>query len=105
MKTFLLNIPQRLKQIDQDLDVSAELCNKPWTVFNDEGIKQLFIFQPDGTLFITTNGLVSNSSWKYIGKTFNRNEGQFKMGTRGSVCCGISSYSQTPIEDHKWVYD
>lgn len=66
MKTFLLNIPNRLKLKDQELDAQAALCDKPWTVFNDEGIKQLFIFQPDGTLLITTNGVVSNSSWKYI---------------------------------------
>ncbi len=66
MKTFLLSIPNRLKLKDQELDAQAALCDKPWTVFNDEGIKQLFIFQPDGTLLITTNGLVSNSSWKYI---------------------------------------
>ena len=66
MKTFLLNIPQRLKLTSQGLDVQAALCDKAWTVFNDEGVKQLFIFQPDGSLFITTNGIVSNSTWKYI---------------------------------------
>ena len=66
MKTFLLNIPQRLKLKSQELDAQAALCDKPWTVFNDEGVKQLFIFQPDGTLLITTNGIVSNSTWKYI---------------------------------------
>lgn len=66
MKTFLLSIPNRLKLKDQELDAQAALCDKPWTVFNDEGVKQLFIFQPDGTLLITTNGIVSNSTWKYI---------------------------------------
>ena len=66
MKTFLLNIPQRLKLKSQELDASAALCDKPWTVFNDEGIKQLFIFQPDGTLLITTSGIVSSSTWRYI---------------------------------------
>lgn len=66
MKTFLLNIPQRLKLKSQELDVQTVLCNKAWSVFNDEGGKQLFIFQPDGTLYITTNGSVSNGTWKYI---------------------------------------
>lgn len=66
MKTFLLSIPKRLKLKDQEIDAQAALCDKPWTVFNDEGVKQLFIFQPDGTLLITTNGIVSNSTWKYI---------------------------------------
>ena len=66
MKTFLLNIPQRLKLKSQELDAQAALCDKPWTVFNDEGIKQLFIFQPDGSLLITTNGIVSCSTWQFI---------------------------------------
>lgn len=66
MKTYLLNIPQRLKLKNQELDVQAVLCNKAWSVFNDEGVKQLFIFQPDGTLYITTNGSVSNGTWKFV---------------------------------------
>lgn len=66
MKTFLLSIPQRLRLKSQELDVQAALCDKSWTVFNDEGVKQLFIFLPDGTLLITTNGIVYNSTWKYI---------------------------------------
>lgn len=66
MKTFLLNIPKRLKLKSNEFDAKAILCDKAWTVFNDEGIKQLFIFQPDGSLFITIDGYVSNSMWKYI---------------------------------------
>lgn len=66
MKTFLLKIPQRLKLKSQELDVQAALCDKAWTVFNDDGVKQLFIFQTDGTLIISTNGVVVNSSWRFI---------------------------------------
>ena len=66
MKTFLLNIPQRLRIESQKLDAQAVLCDKAWTVFNDEGVKQLFIFQPDGSLLITINGEVYNSTWKYL---------------------------------------
>jgi len=66
MKTFLLNIPQRLRIESQKLDAQASLCDKAWTVFNDEGVKQLFIFQPDGSLLITINGEVYNSTWKYL---------------------------------------
>lgn len=66
MKTFLLNIPKRLKLKSDEFDAKAILCDKAWTVFNDEGVKQLFIFQPDGSLFITIDGVVSNSMWKYI---------------------------------------
>lgn len=66
MKTFLLNIPQRLRIESQKLDAQAFLCDKAWTVFNDDGVKQLFIFQTDGSLLITINGAVFNSTWKYL---------------------------------------
>lgn len=66
MKTFFLNIPKRLKLHDQKLDVQAAICDKAWSVFNDEGVKQLFIFQTNGTLIISTNGIVSYSKWEYI---------------------------------------
>lgn len=66
MKTFLLSIPKRLMQKDRRLDVQATLCYKSWTVFKDEGVKQLLIFQPNGSLLITTNGIVANSTWNYI---------------------------------------
>lgn len=66
MKTFLLNIPKRLRIESQKLDAQAFLCDRAWTVFNDEGVKQLFIFQTDGSLLITIDGEVYNSTWKYL---------------------------------------
>ena len=66
MKTYLLNIPKELKKISQELDVKALLCNKTWEVLNDEGNKQVFIFQNDGRLLISTNGDVTNSNWQFI---------------------------------------
>lgn len=66
MKSFLISIPQRLRLKSQELDAQAVLCNRSWTVFNDECTKQLFIFQPDGSLLIATDGVVANSSWRYL---------------------------------------
>jgi len=66
MKTYLLNIPKELKKFSQELDVKALLCNKTWEVLNDEGNKQVFIFQNDGKLLISTNGDVTNSTWQFI---------------------------------------
>lgn len=51
MKTDLLNLPDELKKISQNLDVKAFLCSKTWEVFNDEGKKQVLIFQKDNTFF------------------------------------------------------
>ena len=66
MKTFLLNIPKRLRIESQKLDAQVFLCDRAWTVFNDDGIKQLFIFQSEGSLLITINGDVYNATWKYL---------------------------------------
>ena len=66
MKTYLLNIPNELKKFSQKLDVNALLCNKTWEVLNDEGNKQVFIFESNGKLIISTNGDVTNSTWQFI---------------------------------------
>ena len=66
MKTFLYSIPNKIQAFSKKLDVKAALCGKSWEVFNDEGVKQLFIFNEDETILITNNGKVFNASWKYI---------------------------------------
>ena len=42
MKTFLLDIPDRFRRFDEQLDVKALLCNKSWQVFNDSGVKEIY---------------------------------------------------------------
>ncbi len=66
MKTFLYAIPNKIHSFSRKLDVKAALCGKSWEVFNDEGVKQLFIFNEDETILITNNGKVINAFWKFI---------------------------------------
>ena len=66
MKTYLYSIPNKIQSFSKKLDVKASLCGKSWDVYNDEGVKQLFIFNEDGSLLITNNGKVSNVSWQFI---------------------------------------
>ena len=66
MKTFLYSIPTKIQTFSKKLDVKAVLCGKSWEVFNDEGVKQLFIFNEDGTVLITNNGKVYSAAWKFI---------------------------------------
>ena len=35
-------------------------------MFNDSGEKEVYIFQPDGTLIISVSGKVTNVTWQYI---------------------------------------
>lgn len=66
MKTYLFETLNRYKRFSESLDAKVVLSNKAWIVFNDEGEKQVYIFQEDGTVLITTNGIGSVKTWKYI---------------------------------------
>lgn len=66
MKSFVLSIPDRIKRSYNALDVKTDLCRTSWEVFNNEGMKQVFIFKKDGNLLISTKGNVVCSSWEYL---------------------------------------
>lgn len=66
MKTYLLNLTKEIKNWSNTLDAKSILCSKSWLVFNDEGKKEVFIFEKDGSLIISVDGKVTNASWKYI---------------------------------------
>lgn len=66
MRTYLINIPTQLKQKMQSLDVQSILTTTSWEVFNDEGVKEVFIFKPEGELLISSSGDVVKASWEYI---------------------------------------
>ena len=66
MKTYLFNIINQYKRFSEKLDAKAIICNKAWWVFNDSGEKEVYIFNPDGTLFISVSGRVTNATWHYL---------------------------------------
>ena len=66
MKTYIFDTFNRYKRFSDKLDAKTILCNRSWWVFNDNGDKEIYIFQKDGTLIISIKGRVSYSTWKYI---------------------------------------
>lgn len=66
MKTYLLNIKDQLHNWSLTLDARSVLCSKSWLVFNEDGQKEVFIFQKDGTLIISVDGHATTAQWKYI---------------------------------------
>ena len=66
MKTFLLNIPNEIRNWSNTLDAKSVLCNQSWYVFNEEGVKEVYVFQKDGTLIASHNGKVTKAKWEYI---------------------------------------
>ena len=66
MKTYILDSINRLKRLGENLDAKTILCNKSWQIFNDTGEKELYIFQENGDILLSTNGIVSQGKWQYI---------------------------------------
>lgn len=61
-----MNIPEILRGRSNELDVKAALCRTSWMVFNEDNIRLLFIFENDGSLIVSKNGVVSRQRWSYI---------------------------------------
>ena len=66
MKTYILDSINRIKRLGENLDAKTILCNKSWQIFNDTGEKELYIFQENGDILLSTNGIVSQGKWQYI---------------------------------------
>ena len=66
MKTYILDAYKRIKRFSEKFDVSTTLCDRTWVVFNDTGERELYIFQPDGTAFITKNGVGIKGKWHWV---------------------------------------
>lgn len=65
MKTYLFDSLNRYKRFSENLDIRTTLCNKTWCVFNDTGEKEIYIFQEDGKLIISVNGIVTFATWQF----------------------------------------
>ena len=59
MKTYLFETLNRYKRFSESLDAKAVLSNKAWIVFNDEGEKQVYIFQEVGNIYLQTSRFLS----------------------------------------------
>ena len=67
MKTFLINTVKGLKRLSNELDVKSAICDKEWIIFNDDrSVKEVYIFQKDGTLIASFNGKITYASWEYL---------------------------------------
>ena len=60
-----MSLPKSLKVISDRLNVRSLLCAKTWVVFHEEK-KVIFIFQKDGSLIVSQNGVASKGKWEYI---------------------------------------
>ena len=66
MKTYVIEAIKRIKRFSEKFDVTTSLCDKTWIVFNDTGEKEVYIFQLDGSVFITTDGVGIKGEWHWV---------------------------------------
>ena len=66
MKTYLFDTINRYKRFSETLDIQTKINNKSWWVFNDNGQKELYIFQPNNQCYVTSNGIGVQGNWEYI---------------------------------------
>ena len=66
MKTYLMSIPDSIKGISDKLNIKALLCDKSWVIYNDEDTKIVFIFEKNGSIIISQNGVVEKAKWEYV---------------------------------------
>ena len=53
-----------LKQFTLSLKKKSLLVDKPWTLIDDKGTIQKFIFKKDNGLIMSKNGKVTEGSWE-----------------------------------------
>ena len=66
MKTYFLDVIKRIKRFSEKFNVSTTLCDKTWIVFNDTDEREVYIFQPDGSVFITSDGVGIKGKWHWV---------------------------------------
>lgn len=66
MEAYHFEPINRFKRFSKQLDVVTVLCSKSWIAFDDTGERELYIFQSNGTVLITTNGVGSKAKWQWI---------------------------------------
>ena len=66
MKTYFLDAIKRIKRFSEKFNVSTTLCDKTWVVFNDTGEREVYIFLPDESVFITSDGIGIKGKWHWV---------------------------------------
>lgn len=66
MKTYLLDIVNRLSQFSEKLDNTSLFIDKPWVLIDTEFNYHKYIFKRDGQLIMSLNGQVQLGKWEYL---------------------------------------
>ena len=68
MKYFVSSIIPKISAFSQKLDKISIICNRKWTIIDDEGEPTTYIFRDKKELLIIKHGVVKKASWDIINK-------------------------------------
>jgi len=68
MKYFVSSIIPKISAFSQKLDKISIICNRKWTIIDDEGESTIYIFRDKKELLIIKQGVVKKASWDIINK-------------------------------------
>lgn len=68
MKYFVSSIIPKISAFSQKLDKISIICNRKWTIIDDEGDPTTYIFRDKKELLIIKHGVVKKASWDIINK-------------------------------------
>jgi hypothetical protein len=71
MQTYILNILPRIVSFSETLDKKETFIEKPWVLIDEAGNKSQYIFNRDGRLLISVNGMGHEGTWEYINESIN----------------------------------
>jgi len=66
MQAYISNLLPRLSTFSETLDKKESFIEKPWVLIDEEGNKTQYIFNRDGRLLISVNGIGFEGTWEYI---------------------------------------
>lgn len=67
MKSYLKDIFPRIVRYSKRLDDITVLTEKPWVMISEEStVREVWIFQKNGELIVSRNGIAAKGSWDYI---------------------------------------
>lgn len=64
MKTYVLDILNRIRRKSEELDAKTILTNKAWKIFNDDGDEETIYFLENGKLRVSINGITTSGTWE-----------------------------------------
>ena len=105
MQAYISKLLPRLAAFSQTLDRKESFIEKPWVLMDEKGNKTQYIFNRDGRLLISVNGIGFKGKWEYIkgaNSLWLEIEDKKYMLKQGFIPSNSSSFKYSHLEKIKY---